>query len=106
MTEQYILGEMLDIMIEQDYEYEGKFTQGVGGGTSISAGDGKGEFDLYPEYAGTGWNMVLKKDGLYNEGLFKDMQKEYKETGYAVGWHVWIQQYLQACCPAGRSRAI
>ena len=80
MTEQYILGEMLDIMIEQDTNMKVEVTQGVGGGTSnIQPGMEKGEFDLYPEYTGTGWNMVLKKDGLYNEGLFKDMQKEYKE---------------------------
>ena len=80
MTEQYILGEMLDIMIEQDTNMKVEVTQGVGGGTSnIQPGMEKGEFDLYPEYTGTGWNMVLKKDGLYNEDLFKDMQKEYKE---------------------------
>lgn len=80
MTEQYILGEMLDIMIEQDTGMKVEVTQGVGGGTSnIQPGMEKGEFDLYPEYTGTGWNMVLKKDGLYSENLFKDMQKEYKE---------------------------
>ena len=80
MTEQYILGEMLDIMIEQDTNMKVEVTQGVGGGTSnIQPGMEKGEFDLYPEYTGTGWNMVLKKDGVYNEGLFKDMKKEYKE---------------------------
>ena len=80
MTEQSILGEMLDRMIEQDADMKAEVTQGVGCGTSnIQPGMEKGEFDLYSEYTGTGWNMVLKKDGLYNEGLFKDMQKEYKE---------------------------
>ena len=38
-------------------------TQGVGCGTSnIQPGMEKGEFDLYSEYTGTGWNMVMKKD--------------------------------------------
>ena len=34
-------------------------TQGVGGGTSnIQPAMESGEFDMYPEYTGTGWNMV------------------------------------------------
>ena len=41
-----------------------ELTQGVGGGTSnIQPAMESGEFDLYPEYTGTGWNMVLKNDG-------------------------------------------
>ena len=60
MTEQYILGEMLDILIEQDTDLNVELTQGVGGGTSnIQPAMASGEFDLYPEYTGTGWNMVL-----------------------------------------------
>ena len=71
MTEQSILGEMLDRMIEQDADMKAEVTQGVGCGTSnIQPGMEKGEFDLYSEYTGTGWNI---------EDLFKDMQKEYKE---------------------------
>ena len=70
MTEQYILGEMLDILIEQDTNLEVELTQGVGGGTSnIEPAMESGEFDIYPEYTGTAWNMVLKKDGLYTEDL-------------------------------------
>ena len=34
MTEQYILGEMLDLLIEQDTDLNVEMTQGVGGGTS------------------------------------------------------------------------
>ncbi len=62
MTEQYILGEMLDILIEQDTNLNVELTQGVGGGTSnIEPAMESGEFDIYPEYTGTAWNMVLKK---------------------------------------------
>lgn len=79
MTEQYILGEMLDILIEQKTNLNVELTQGVGGGTSnIQPGIENGEFDIYPEYTGTGWNMVLKKDGIYGENLFDTMQEEYK----------------------------
>lgn len=65
MTEQYILGEMLNILIKQDTDLNVELTQGVGGGTSnIESAMESGKFDIYPEYTGTGWNMVLKKDGL------------------------------------------
>ena len=81
MTEQYILGEMLDILIEQDTDLNVEVTEGVGGGTSnIQPAMESGEFDLYPEYTGTGWNMVLKKDGIYSEDSFVKLQKEYKDS--------------------------
>lgn len=62
MSEQYILGEMLDIYIEQETDLNVELTQGVGGGTSnIQPAMENKEFDIYPEYTGTAWNMVLKK---------------------------------------------
>ena len=80
MTEQYILGEMLDLLIEQDTNLDVEITQGVGGGTSnIEPAMENKEFDLYPEYTGTAWNMVLKKDGIYNEKLFSDLRKAYNK---------------------------
>lgn len=80
MTEQYILGEMLKAVIEQDTDLTVELTQGVGGGTSnIQPAMEKGEFDLYPEYTGTGWNQVLKRDGLYSEALFQELQADYNE---------------------------
>ena len=75
MTEQYVLGEMLDLLIEQDTDLDVELTQGVGGGTSnIQPAMENGEFDLYPEYTGTAWNMVLKEEGLYTEDLFDTMR--------------------------------
>lgn len=80
MTEQYILGEMLDIYIEQETDLNVEVTQGVGGGTSnIEPAIEKGEFDLYPEYTGTGWNAVLKKKETYFESQFDELQKEYQK---------------------------
>lgn len=79
MTEQYIMGEILKTLIEQDTKLNVNLTQGVGGGTSnILPAIKSGKFDLYPEYTGTGWNMILKKDGLYTEKLFNQMQNEFK----------------------------
>lgn len=68
MTEQYIMGNMLKDLIEQDTNLKVDITQGVGGGTSnIEPAMESGDFDLYPEYTGTGWAMVLKKGGTYSE---------------------------------------
>ena len=89
MTEQYILGEMLDILIEQDTDLNVKLTQGVGGGTSnIEPAMESGKFDLYPEYTGTGWNMVLKNKSVYSEDQFKTLQKAYNKKGLT-----WIGMY-------------
>lgn len=81
MTEQYILGEMLDILIEQNPDLNVEITQGVGGGTSnIEPAMESGEFDIYPEYTGTAWSEVLKKDGLYSEDMFSDLEREYDDS--------------------------
>lgn len=86
MTEQYVLGEMLDLLIEQDTDLDVELTQGVGGGTSnIQPAMESGEFDLYPEYTGTAWNMVLKQEGLYTEELFDTMQQSYNDD-YSMQW--------------------
>lgn len=80
MTEQYVLGEMLKILIEKDTDLHVELTQGVGGGTSnIQPAMESGEFDLYPEYTGTAWNMVMKEEGLYTEELFDDLQAFYND---------------------------
>ena len=85
-TEQYILGEMLGILIEDYTSLNVEITQGVGGGTSnIQPAMEKGEFDLYPEYTGTGWNMVLKKSELYTEDMFGQLQSGY-ESGFGMEW--------------------
>ncbi len=86
MTEQLILGEMLKIVIEDETNLEVELTHGVGGGTAnIHPAIYNGEFDIYPEYTGTGWNAVLKHDNVYNETMFDDMKKEYKDL-YDLQW--------------------
>ena len=86
MTEQYILGEMLNTLIEHDTDLKVELTQGVGGGTSnIEPGMEKGDFDLYPEYTGTGWNAVLKHENTYDESMFDTMRQEY-ESQLGLTW--------------------
>ena len=82
MTEQFILASMMKNLIELDTDLTVKLTEGVGGGTmNIQPAMVKGEFDFYPEYTGTGWNNVLKMDGLYSEALFDQLVAGYKELG-------------------------
>lgn len=86
MTEEYIIGEMLKILIEEDTNLKVEITQGVGGGTSnIQPGMEKGDFDLYPEYTGTAWNMVLKRKGTYSEKLFSQLEQAYDKK-YDMSW--------------------
>lgn len=86
MTEGYILGQMLTELIEQDTDLKVNITNGVGGGTSnIHPAIVKGEFDLYPEYTGTSWEAVLKKEESYDESKFNELKKEYKEK-YNLEW--------------------
>lgn len=86
MTEQYVMGEMLKLLIEQDTDLTVELTQGVGGGTSnIQPAMESGEFDIYPEYTGTAWNMVLKNEDVYTEDLFDQLQQEYEEN-YSMEW--------------------
>lgn len=85
MTEQYILGAMLKKLIEQNTGLSVEVSAGIGGGTSnIQPAIIKGEFDFYPEYTGTGWNMVLKKNNIYNESMFDELRKGYE--GLGLSW--------------------
>lgn len=89
MTEQYIMGNMLKDLIEQDTDLKVDITQGVGGGTSnIEPAMESGDFDLYPEYTGTGWAMVLKNGGTYSEDEFDQLQAGYAEKGLS-----WVGMY-------------
>lgn len=81
MSEQYIIGEMLKTLIEQDTDLKVDITHGVGGGTAnIQPAMEKGDFDIYPEYTGTGWNVVLKEKEVYSESYFDTLSSRYKDT--------------------------
>ena len=87
MTEQYILGEMLGLLIEQA-GYDVEITKGVGGGTSnIQPAMETGEFDLYPEYTSSGWVLVLdhQAEGVDDEAMFTQLQQEYEEQ-FGMTW--------------------
>ena len=87
MTEQFILGEMIKLLIEDNTDLNVEITKGIGGGTSnIHPAIVKGYYDLYPEYTGTGWSFVLKEDGILDdETLYKELQEKYKNN-YDLSW--------------------
>lgn len=87
MTEQFILAEMLRMLIEEYTDLNVKITKGIGGGSSnIHPALVKGEFDLYPEYTGTGWLVILKKDTLPpSDELYRQLQQEYEQK-YHLKW--------------------
>lgn len=65
MTEQYILGEMLTQLIEEQTGYEVELTKGIGGGTSnIQPAMEKGEFvcirNIPP--VGGSWYLDMKRE--------------------------------------------
>lgn len=89
MTEQYVMGEALKMLIEHDTSLKVELTEGVGGGTSnIEPAMESGQFDLYPEYTGTGWAMVLKNEGAYSEDEFDQLQAGYQNLGMS-----WVGMY-------------
>lgn len=89
MTEQYVMGEALKTLIEHDTNLKVELTEGVGGGTSnIEPAMESGQFDLYPEYTGTGWAMVLKNEGSYTEDEFDQLQAGYQNLDMS-----WVGMY-------------
>lgn len=87
MTEEFILGEMLKLLIEDNTDLKVEITKGVGGGTSnIHPAILKGDFDLYPEYTGTGWSFVLKEKEIPDdETLYNKLTEKYKKE-YNLSW--------------------
>ena len=80
MTEQYILGHMIKLLVEKDTDLKVKLTEGVGGGTSnIQPAIDKKDFDFYPEYTGTGWNIVLGEKSKYDDSKFYKLRQEYSK---------------------------
>lgn len=90
-TEQYILGEMLAILIEERTDLDVELTSGIAGETSIIMPAMEcGDFDLYPEYDSTAWMTVLKKPKTHNtEAMHRDLQAIYNEQ-YDMQWLGWF----------------
>lgn len=85
-TEGYILTEIVAQEIENKLGIKVNITHGVGGGTSnIHKGMLNKDFDLYAEYTGTAWQVVLKEDSKYSDDKFDILKLKYKEK-YNFDW--------------------
>lgn len=78
-TEQFILGEMYALMLEdKGFKVERKLN--LGGTPVAQAGLQSGQIDLYPEYTGTGLLTVLKLPANSNQKqVFNTVAKGYQE---------------------------
>ncbi len=87
VTEQYILAEMLTLLIEEHTDIKVEKKLGIGGGTSnIHPAMLKGEIDIYPEYTGTGWLFVLKEELIADpDELYEAVKKQYEEE-FGILW--------------------
>lgn len=87
MTEEFIIGEMMKLLIEDRTDIQVEMTKGVGGGTSnIHPAMVKGDFDIYPEYTGTSWSFVLKETHIPDEEtLYKQLVSQYEQK-YQLTW--------------------
>jgi len=86
-AEQYILGEIISQLIENNTDIKVKRKFGIGGGTSnIHPAMLQGEIDIYPEYTGTAWLFVLKQAQIYNpDSLFSSLEDAYSRE-YDLNW--------------------
>lgn len=87
MTEQYIIVEMLTLLIEANTDITVEQKMGIGGGTqNIHPAMLEGEIDIYPEYTGTGWMQVLKQDFISNPmELYASVKDSYMDE-YNIIW--------------------
>lgn len=85
-TEGYVLGEIAGQLISKETGMKTEITNGVAGGTlNIHPAILKGDFDMYPEYTGTSWQIVLKEERAYSEDLFPELKEKY-EKNYVLTW--------------------
>jgi len=86
-AEQYILGEMIAQVIEENSNISVVRKFGIGGGTSnIHPAMLKGEADIYPEYTGTAWLFILKKTKVDNPDSLYARLKKIDDEKFDLEW--------------------
>lgn len=86
-TENRLLGEILRILIEEETDLEVTHRASLGGTKVCWDALRAGQVDLYVDYTGTGWAIILQKEGAPGEPLpvFLTVQRDYRER-YDVEW--------------------
>ena len=77
-TEQFILAEMLKIIIENNTSLTAETKTGLGGTKICFDALKAGEIDMYVEYSGTGFQVLLSPEDIVVDELIRDKQKVYE----------------------------
>lgn len=90
-SEQYILAEIITLLIESKTDIVVEQKLGIGGGTSnIHPAMMNGEIDIYPEYSGTGWLFVLKQELVNDSDELYELNKDMYEEQFNL---IWLDRY-------------
>jgi osmoprotectant transport system permease protein len=86
-TESRVLGEMFALLLEEHTELEVEHRAGLGGTLVCFGALQNGEIDLYPEYTGTGWAVVLGHTERVSDPLrtFLEVQSRFRAR-WDVEW--------------------
>lgn len=86
-TESRILGEMMALLIEAHTDLTVDHRSGLGGTLVCFTALEGGEIDLYPEYTGTAWSIILKEPDTIADRLraFLYVQSRFRER-YDIEW--------------------
>lgn len=76
-TEQYLLAEMMAVLIENYTDLDVELKTGLAGTKIAFDALRKGEIDLYPEYTGTGLLVILQADEATQEQLLPARDRVY-----------------------------
>ncbi|RIW38373.1 glycine/betaine ABC transporter substrate-binding protein [Bacillus salacetis] len=87
-TEQYILTEMLALVIEEKTDLNVEREEALGEVSILTPALEKGDIDMYVEYTGTGLKAVLKEEaeqGADADAIYEQVKKGYEEK-FDVTW--------------------
>ena len=77
-TENILLAEMLSLLLEENYNFKVKRKFNLGGTKLVFDSLRNKEIDIYPEYTGTGYTMILKMSGeTHPKKTYKVVKKEF-----------------------------
>ncbi len=91
-TEQYLLAEIMALVIENYTELDVELKTGLAGTKIAFEALRRGEIDLYPEYTGTGLLVILKTDPDIRDSIIADKDKvfayvrEKTKQNYDLNW--------------------
>ncbi len=87
MPEQYVLAQIMIELIESETDISVDYRSGIGGGTNnIHPGMVEGQFDIYPEYTGTGWMEVLREDLIRDPDALTEAVREAYREEFDIEW--------------------